>query len=389
MELSGCPVHLGDVPMADDPAEAYRQFREAPPAFPIDDYWMVARQAFVDAALHDPVVFSSKLAFDRLGAPIPLVPIAIDPPDHARYRRILDPFFGPKRVARLGEELRTQVNVLIDQFIDDGACDLVPALAVPFPAQVFLTVFGLPLNDRDRFVTWKDGVLSAADPDRETTPEEMAAAGELFGYLASYVSERRQTGGDDLLSQLLAVDDDERPMDDIEILSMAFLFVLAGLETVTSALGLFYNHLARRPDLRRRLVEDPAVIPAAVEELLRVEVPVWELPRVVSADTELGGCPIPKGTDVRLNLGAANRDPAVYDRPDDIDFDRTMIRHYTFGGGIHRCLGSHLARLELRLVLEEWHRRIPEYTLAPGADPRIGWPKQLRYFDEMPLVWPR
>ena len=263
---------------------------------------------------------------------------------------------------------------------------------------MFLTLFGLPLEDRERFITWKDAILDAQLVTSTSGPNEAALRTglELYEYLSEYIAARRNTGGDDLLSLLLARRDDHESADgsaddagmsDDEIIGLAFLFVLAGLDTVTSAIGLAFARLATRPDLRRRIVETPEVIPHAVEEFVRAEVPVPFVPRVTTCDVEIDGRPIPAGSLVQLVLAAANRDPSALADPDTIDFDRTDGRHLGFGGGVHRCLGSHLARMELRLVLEEFHRRIPDYELAPGADPNPRWPDATIGLERLPLVF--
>lgn len=209
---------------------------------------------------------------------------------------------------------------------------------------------------------------------------------ELYGYLVGHIAKRRQGGGTgDLLGQLLADTSDERLSDD-ELLGLSFLFVLAGLETVTSALSTAFAALAAHPALRRQLVADPAVIPAAVEELVRYDGPVVFVPRIATQDVEVAGQTIPAGSYVMVMIGAASRDPAEHPDPDAIDFQRQELS-LAFGVGPHRCLGSHLARMEMRVALEEWHRRIPDYALAPGAAPRVRWPAGVVGFDSLPLVF--
>ena len=168
---------------------------------------------------------------------------------------------------------------------------------------------------------------------------------------------------------------------------MSVTFVVAGLDKVTSSLSTQFALLAADPGLRRQLTWDPAVIPEAIEELLRVEPAAPIMPRVATQDTELGGCPIPAGAAIQVAIGAANRDAAEHPDPDAIDFRRQQ-RHLSFGAGPHRCLGSHLARMELRVAHQEWHRRIPEYQLAPGTAPAAAWPAAIVGIDHLPLVFP-
>jgi cytochrome P450 len=377
------------LPMAEDRTEAYRIIREAGPITNSTRGYVLSSSEYVEFALKHPELFSSKKAFDVVGSPLPMVPIAFDPPEHTRYRRILQPFVGPRETAVWQPRVRSLVGTLIDSFVGRGHCDLVTELAVPLPAEVFLSLFGLPMEDRDQLIAWKEGLLasptlSAGKPSEET----IRVGAELFTYLVGHIEERRQhlDGAEDLLGRLLADTSEER-LSDEELLGLSFLFVLAGLDTVTSALSTAFAALAARPRLRRQIAADPSVIPEAVEELLRIDGPVVLLPRVTSQDVKLGGHTIPAGSQVQVAIAVANRDPAEHAEPDEIDL-RRQERHHAFGGGPHRCLGSHLARMEMREVLAEWHRRIPDYEMAPGFTPRVEWPTGLIGLDTLPLIFP-
>ncbi|WP_231974772.1 cytochrome P450 [Mycobacterium sp. E1747] len=336
----------------------------------------------VEAAAKDHAVFSSAGAFDILGCPLPLVPIAIDPPDHRRYRRVLDKFFSARRVGAHDDHLRAQVNALIDRVVADGPrCDFVAAVAVPFPSQVFLTLFGLPLEDRERLIAWKDAIVQLTDPQAaHINPAALTASGELFAYLTDHIATRRRDPGSDLLSQLLC-DTDEGGMSDEEILGLCFIFILAGLDTVTAALGFALEALAHNPGLRRRLVADPDALAVFIEELLRLQGPVPAVPRVTTTEVEVAGVSIPAGSSCWLMMGAASRDPRRYPRPHDLDDVRAT--HFAFGRGPHHCLGSHLARLELRIVIEEWLHRIPEF--APASTPKVLWPSATLSLEQLDL----
>jgi cytochrome P450 len=375
--------------MAESRTAAYAMLRDAGPVVrsPRGWYMLVSSEA-AEFALKHPGLFSSKRAFDMAGSPLAMVPIAFDPPEHTRYRRVLQRFFSPRGIASWVPMVHALAGELIDGFAASGECDLVADLAVPLPAQVFLTLFGLPLEDRDRLNAWKDALVNNFGVPGGEPPRERAArmGAELYGYLVAHIAKRRQGGGTgDLLGQLLADTSAERLSDD-ELLGLSFLFVLAGLETVTSALSTAFAELAAHPGLRRQLVADPAVIPAAVEELVRYDGPVVFVPRIATQDVDVAGQTIPAGAYVMIMIGAAGRDPAEHPDPDPIDFQRRELS-FAFGGGPHRCLGSHLARMEMRVALEEWHRRIPEYALAPGAAPRVTWPAGVVGFDSLPLVF--
>jgi len=375
--------------MADGRTTAYGMLRAAGPVIrsPRGAYMIVSSEG-AEFALKHPGLFSSKRAFDMAGSPLAMVPIAFDPPEHTRYRRVLQPFFSPRGIASWLPMVRTLAGELIDGFAASGECDLVTDLAVPLPAQAFLTLFGLPLEDRDRLIAWKEALVNNFGVPGGEPPRERAIrmGAELYGYLVSHIAERRESGGTgDLLGQLLADTSDERLSDD-ELLGLSFLFVIAGLETVTSALSTAFAALAADTTLRGQIVADPAVIPAAVEELLRYDGPVVFVPRIATEDVDVAGQIIPAGSYVMIMIGAASRDPAEHPDPDTIEFQRQELS-LAFGVGPHRCLGSHLARMEMRVALEEWHRRIPEYALAPGATPRVPWPAGVVGFDSLPLVF--
>lgn len=382
-------VSFDALPIAESRTAAYEIVRAAGPvARTAKGGYLLASTECAEYALKHPELFSSARALDAVGSPLPMVPIAFDPPEHARYRRVLQPFFGPRGAAAWQPRVRTLVGELIDSFIDRGECDLVADLAVPLPAEVFLTMFGLPMTDRDQLLRWKDVLLSNATFGLENPPDEVVQAGaELFEYLVAAIELRRaDPGSKNLLGQLVA-DDSAEKLSDAELIGLSFLLVLAGLDTVTSVLSTSFAILAGNEELRQQLASDLSVVPAAVEELLRFDGPTVFLPRVATQDVQLGGQLIPAGSFVMVAISVANRDPAEHPDPGRIDFGR-QERHLAFGGGPHRCLGAHLARMELREVLAEWHRRIPDYRLAPGVTPRVPWPSGLVGLDSLPLTFP-
>ncbi|HEX9063662.1 MAG TPA: cytochrome P450 [Streptosporangiaceae bacterium] len=370
--------------MSRDRPGAYRLFLAAGPvARDAHGAYVITDATAAGHVLRHPELFSSARAFETLGSPFPIVPLASDPPEHTRYRKILAPFFGARGTARWLPEVRALAGQLIDRFIARGSCDVVAEFAEPLPAQVFLTLFGLPLQDRDRLIAWKEALLSAVGiSGAEPPPDEVIVlAAELYEYLTGHIAGRRGQPGDDVLTSLLAGAGDPQ-MSDEEILGLSFVFVLAGLDTVTSALSTAFAALAADGELRRAITADPGVIPAAVEELLRSDGPVVTVPRVATRDVEVAGTLIPAGSYVAVAIGAANHDPAQFADPAAVNLGRGG-RHLAFGGGPHLCLGAHLARLEMRVALEEWHARIPEYRLAPATDATAGWPAALVGYDHL------
>jgi cytochrome P450 len=378
-----------DIPMALSRADGWSFVRDKGRFVQVDSALWVTHREDVEYVLRHPELFSSQKAFDSLGSPLPLVPIAFDPPKHTDYRKLLQPFFSPRALAGLLPSLQAQITELIDGIAAKGASDVMVDLAVPYPSQVFLTLFGLPLSDTNRLIRWKDTVIALSGAAQTETEQDLTPALELFGYLTEAIQSKRANPGEDILSALLTGDD---ALDDGEAIGLSFLFVLAGLDTVTATIGFALEELARRPDLRALLIARPEKILDFVEEVVRLEPAAPTVPRVATQDVTIGDTTIPEGTLLYVCVGSANRDPGhdgENPAADDVDTDREVKRHWGFGGGPHRCLGSHLARMELRLVLEEWHRRIPEYELAPGAEPQITWPAATFSLESLPLVFPK
>jgi cytochrome P450 len=323
-----------------------------------------------------------------LGNIRPLIPLQIDPPEHAKYRRILDPLFTPREMARREPSVAELVNEMIDRFAGRGEVDFHEEFAVPLPCTVFLQLLGLPLEDLDQFLEWKDGVIrpEGAEGYEGRHDASQGVAQQIYDYFDRAIDEHIASPRDDVLSAMIAASIAGQPLSREELLDICFLFLIAGLDTVTDSLDCFFVYLARHPDHRHQLVEEPDVLPHAIEELLRWETPVPGVVRVAMQDVEVGGCPISKGERVSPLLGAANTDPAEFPDPEVVDFNRSPNRHRAFGGGPHRCLGSHLARMELRVALREFHRRIPDYEIKPST--QLIYTAALRSVESLPLIFP-
>lgn len=382
-------VSTDDLPMPEARDDAWH-LMDKHPVVEVEDGYAATSRDVVELILKNPSLFSSKKAFDVLASPVPLVPIAFDPPEQTRYRRILQPFFSPRVIKPLEPDMRRQVIELIEPIAERGECDFVAEVAAVFPIQVFLTLFGLPLDMRDQFIEWKDAVLNLSAAAGQTSVDEAAQEGmqkaaELFVYLSDLIQKRRGVPGDDVLSQVLNIEPPDA-LSDEEAIGLCFLFVLAGLDTVMDALGFGMQRLAENPDRRQEIVDDPSLIPAAMEELLRLDPPAPFTPRVTTEETSVGGHPMPEGTRITNYLAVANRDERVFPNPYEIDFHRDENRHFSFGMGVHRCLGSHLARLEMQVVYEEWHKLIPDYRITPGTTPRVHWPRGTVGLDSLQLT---
>ena len=379
------PNFYESAPMALDRSVGWRYVRDRGDVYEADGMWYLTSLEAVRFAQHHPEIFSSAGGYD-VGSPIPMVPLMIDPPDHARYRRLLDPMLSPRVINGLEDDLRRQAADLVEPLVGQGRCDAITDLAELFPTQVLLTLLGLPVADRDKFKLWSDALTSDASKS-EATPAAMEAGAALLGYLQEHVSlKRNHPGSDDMIGRLLAVADDE-VLTDLDILGMCFLFVLAALDTTTGAIGFTMYHLARRPDLRQTVINDSALIIPLVEEVLRLELPAPMVPRRTTREVDVAGVTIPAGAMVRICMATANREAAGGAAPDEIDLAAGGRAHLSFGGGIHRCLGSHLARRELRLIVEEFHARIPDYELPEGFEPRIAWPTGTYHLESLPIVF--
>ncbi|HME48679.1 cytochrome P450 [Mycobacterium sp.] len=371
-----------------EPQPMYKFLRESTPVFRSPQAVVLSRLSDIEMALKRTDLFSSNMDAVDLGNLRPLIPLQVDPPEHAKYRRILDPLFTPREMARREPMVTALVNEMIDLFADRGECDFHAEFAVPLPCTVFLRLLGLPLEDLDTLLIWKDGVIR---PEGAGAPQQHRRAAapvarQIYDYFERTIDDHLANPRDDVLSALIVAGIEGRPLSREELLDICFLFLIAGLDTVTDSLDCFFVYLARHPEQRWLLIEQPDVLPSAIEELLRWETPVPGVARVAMHDVDLAGCPVSKGERVSPLLGAANTDPAEFRDPDVVDFRRNPNRHRAFGGGPHRCLGSHLARMELRVALREFHRRIPDYEIPPGVE--LSYTRALRSVDTLPLTFP-
>jgi cytochrome P450 len=379
-----------DPEMARNPQPVYKMMREAAPVMAVEGTgFVVSSRAAVDEVLRNPAIFTSTSAVD-LKNKRPLIPLEIDPPQHKTYRKILDPLFAPQKMKPHEDAVARLVNERIDAFIDRDEIDFAKDFSIPFPSEVFLTLFGLPMADLPRFLKMKDGIIRpnyiTGQPHGhpETDAYQKETADSIYDFFEQVLEERAADPRDDLLSTFLAWEVEGERLTREEIQDICFLFLIAGLDTVSASLDCMFSYLAAHPDRRHELVADEERIPRVVEELLRWETPVMAVPRAASEDTEIGGCPVPKGSQIICFLGAANVDDDDVPDAEIVRWDRDANRHLAFGGGVHRCLGSNLARLELRVALREWHRRIPDYQVKPGV--QLEFTGGIRSTDTFPMV---
>ena len=350
--------------------------------------WVPTRHADVCAVAEDPATFSNRgavLAKFASMADIGLIipPISSDPPDHTEIRRLLLPYFAPRRIEALRTDVEQLADELIDAFIDEGRCDGAIDYARYIPVRVIARMLGIPLEDEAIFFRWVHEIVETAPLDLMSAA---AALGDFFGYFRQQLEQRRaEPGGDDLISYLDGAELGGRPLEDHEILSTCLLLLIAGIDTTWSSIGASLWHLARHPEDRAALRRDPELWLTGVEELLRAYAPVT-MAREVMVDTEVLGCPMHAGDPMLLPFPAANRDPEVFPDADEVHLDRQANRHVAFGVGIHRCLGSNLARMELTVALQRFLARIPDFEVAD--EDGVRWAAgQIRGPRSLPLRW--
>jgi cytochrome P450 len=373
-----------DLASADDPRAMSAMLRQQRVHSIENMFHLLTHRQDVEAALRKPTVYTSNPEAVQLGNIRPLIPLSVNPPKHVKYRRILDPLFAPKHMAALDDEVAELVNATMDNFATKGSCDFHEEFAVPLPCTVFLRLMGLPLADLDQFLEMKDGIIRPPGATQEDqAPTRKKTAENIYAYFEKTLIQRRKVPTEDLLAQIMRSEVDGVTLTDEEILDICFLFIIAGLDTVTDSLDCIFGYLSQEPEHRRQVASDETVIAPAIEELLRWESPVPAVPRVLGEDVEVDGCPMKAGEHVMLLIGAANTDAAAHPGVDSVDLLRNPNPHLAFGGGVHRCLGSHLARLELRVAMREWHKRIPEYELVPGTV--LEYTEGLRSLHHLPL----
>jgi cytochrome P450 len=361
--------HTDDV-WAADPYPIWRTLREECPIAHSPRYggvWLPTRHEDVSSVAYDTEHFTSRsVVVSEFRPPHQFAPAGVappitsDPPFHKGMRRLLLPAFSPQAVEALEPVTRAFCDQLLDGLDGEDVVDAAEGYAQHIPVLVIARMLGLPEEDADTFRGFVNHVLEGV-----SLPMDQRAAGmvTLFEYLRNQIEDHIANPRDDLTSYLLGCEVDGKPLDPYNVGRTIGMLLIAGIDTTWSAIGASIWHLAAHPADRERLVADRSLLPVAIEELLRVYAPVT-MARLVREDMEWGGCPMKAEEWVLLSFPAANRDPAVFENPDEVVIDREANRHLAFGLGIHRCAGSHLARMELRVALEAWLDRFPVFELA-------------------------
>ncbi|MBD0021751.1 cytochrome P450 [Gordonia pseudamarae] len=333
------------------------------------DHFIVTRYEEILASYQNAKVFSnSAVTVFNPNPTFRWIPQMLDGDEHKQWRKNLNPLFSPKNVERLEEKVRHRAVELVQSIAAKGKCDFLQDFALQFPSFIFLELMGMPFEDLDKFLYWEDEILHISASPEEAARRRAAATAELTEYFRGLIEERRADPRDDLISKAISFEINGEPTTQGDLESFCILMFMAGLDTVTATLANTFLYLATNQDDRQAIVDDPDLIPSAIEEILRVFAIVIPSRKTLE-DTEIAGCPIPKGSMVCLPLNAATRDERQYDHAKEVHLDRSPNNHIAFGAGPHRCLGSHLARRELRIALEEWHKYIPNYRLSPESHP--------------------
>ena len=347
-----------------DPFPIWEQLRQKCPIAHTDRFMGVyfpTRYADVRAVAYDTDHFSSRRVVVRETPPprIPAPPITSDPPEHRAARMVLLPPFTPDAIKKLEQRARALCNELIDQFIARGTADAAVEYSQEIPVRLIAHMLGLPESDGDLYRKWIKMILEDGITDISKVIE---AAGEMQHYFMGHVQERQANPGDDLISYLSSVEFKGEKLTPENVIGSLRLLLIAGIDTTWSGIGSCIWHLAKTPEDRRRLVQDPSLMPTAIEEFLRAYAPVT-MAREVVKETEINGCTFKPGEMVLLSFPAACRDPEMFPDADKVIIDRKENRHAAFGLGIHRCVGSNLARMEMTVAVEELLKRIPEFSL--------------------------
>jgi cytochrome P450 len=345
--------------------------------------WVVRRNADLKTIFADSEHFSKNgsSGFSKLiGEDWVVMPTELDKPHHTAFRSAVNPLFSPSKMMGWQDKVSQRATELIDQFKDKGECEFIRDFAIPFPISIFLDLIGLPQDRLWQFYDWEQKLLHTTQND-----DRIASTRAIKALLVETIADRKKNPGDDMISQVLTIEIDGRKPTDEEIFGFCFNLYIGGLDTVTSNIGLHFNHLANHPEHQRQMRENTAeqnVV--AIEELFRAYGATSTL-RFCIKEAEVGGCRIMPGDAVIMSTPLAGRDPEAWEAPQEVRLDRRPI-HLTLGGGFRRCLGQHLVRRELQTSIEQFLRAIPEFRIEPGY--KVGFfLSNVLHIPELPLTW--
>lgn len=354
----------------------------APHAYPgATPAWIVRRVEDLRKIYFDTETFSSKdfSPFAKLiGDTWTNLPVEIDPPHHAKYRAFINPLFTPSAMAKLEDRIRGYAVEYIEGFRERGECEFMADFAFEFPIKVFLELMDFPLSNTRQFLEWETGLLHSLD-----TATIAEATRNVVGFLRDEIEDRRRNPRGDIISYALGVEVDGRKLNEDELVGFAFNLFIGGLDTVSTNMGLQFLHLARNPQHQQLLKDDPRQIPHAIDEMMRAYAAVTTF-RTCTRETEFNGVKMMPGDKVAMSTTLAGRDPQEFPEPGEVRFDRNP-RHVSFGFGPHMCVGMHLAKREMRIAIEEFVSRIPQFGIRPGhaVEYHLGMIQPVT----LPLVW--
>ena len=351
-------------------------------------YWVLTQYDDIREAFQNPEVFCNHSIVPTDPDPAyRFLPSFSDPPQHMKYRHLMNRWFAPAAVKEFAPAIQLLARETIEPLVADGRADFTKTFGDQYPVKVFLHSMGLPQDDAGFFVSCVHRMSGATTGKEEDVKQMMEAWGDIAGYWTQLLADRRANAYDpeiDFVAHLNRSELDGAPLPDKDIIDLLVTLTLGSLDTLKSQLGWCFYHLAGHPEDRRRLVDDPELVPGAVEEFLRAY-PIVGMARKLTQDTDFHGCPMKKDDMVLLTIPAATRDPRQFPDADKVIIDRFPNRHIAFGASEHRCLGSHLARHELQTAIREWHRLIPEYRID-SDEPIHAHGGQISLLS-LPLAW--
>jgi cytochrome P450 len=358
--------------VGDDPQTRWVAIRDAAPGDVFwtprfGGHWIATRARDIETMQKDDgSTFSHEIVALPRENHFPIYPLTLDPPQHGHFRRLIMPSFMPRAVAALEDTARHHAITAIEGFRERGSCEFISEFAGVLPIAVFLGMVDLPWEDREMLVGWTETMVRSSD----LVARYQALVG-MTGYLNGWLAKRAEDPGTDLLSTIVTGEVEGRLLNDQERISVGLQMLFGGLDTVASMLGFIARFIAMNPAHRQQLVDDPALIPQAIEELVRRH-GIASTTRLVKKDMEFGGAPLRQGDLIYLPNMLAGLDDRVLDDPMTVDFHREKPQHAAFGNGRHACPGAVLARREIKVFLEEWLARIPDFHIKPGTMPKIG-----------------
>ena len=396
-EVTGCPVLHHDFAKTRELGAYWalaNELRESCPHFynkyADGGYWVFTRYDAVRDIYKTPEIFSSESITPWEPDPIyRFVPTQVDAPDHIKYRRILNPWFSPKAMEAAAPMMREICRSYIDPIVPKGRCDFIGDFALLFPTAAFLNVIGVPVSYTEQFAKWVDAFFGGYGGDPAGAAAMATALAEMRVFWTEQLDGRRgkpQREGD-LFSYLLEARFDDQPIDNEVLLDMCTVLTLAGLDTTRAELGYMFHHLALHPEHRRMLIDDPELMPLAVEEVLRYYTIIFGDGRKVTRDVEFHGVQLKQGDMVYGLVSGANRDPRHWERADEFDIGRKRNNHFGFASGPHRCLGMHLARREMAIAAQEWLSLIPDFELDTDTQLLERGGGSMMALDRLPLRW--